>query len=107
MYTDLVKLLDAVYPGLFHKCPYEGVISPFCLVNIFIISMKLDKFLQTISIYNATLTLPKEKMSLFTFQPLPNGIYKTSVKMYDDKDDNILQGATYFEKNVHFNVWDL
>jgi hypothetical protein len=43
---------------MFHKCPYEGVISPFCLV---IISMEIDTFLQTISIYNATLTLPKEK----------------------------------------------
>lgn len=23
LYADMMKLYDAVYPGLFHKCPYD------------------------------------------------------------------------------------
>jgi hypothetical protein len=46
-------------------------------------------------------------MQLWAFQPLPNGIYKHVIKIYDDEDDKIAAGELYQESNVHFNVWDI
>jgi hypothetical protein len=64
-------------------------------------------FQQTIKINNATLTLPKDKLQLWAFQPFPNGIYKTVVKVYDDEDEKIMLSTIYHELNFHFNVWDI
>jgi hypothetical protein len=103
LFTDAVKLFAAVYPGLIHKCPYE-VSLVFKILQVTCLNLFSQ---QSIKIYNATMTLLKDKMNLWAFQPIPNGIYKNVVKIYDDEDEKISALDIYFEKKVHFNVWDI
>jgi hypothetical protein len=73
-----VFYLNTTFPGMIHKCPYTNI-----------------------DVKNGTIDF--EQHGNWVLSPFPNGVFKTTIHLYDNLDDNIVT-LTYFNEGFQRSV---
>jgi hypothetical protein len=73
---NLVEYANVIFKGLIHECPYQG----------------------RVEVTNASMISGRSTMN--GIQIFPNGYYKLSLRIWSDKDENIIMPIIYYE-----NFW--
>lgn len=84
MFAGMVEWYNALSKGLIHKCPYVN--KTMTLTNV---------------------TLMDRKFGDKRWVRLPNGLYKNTMGLSDDYDENIGEITVYHENSFHFSILEL